>query len=307
MENGETIVSVCCMSYNHAAYIRQCLDGFLMQKCDFTMEIIVHDDASTDNTQEIIREYERHYPNMFRNILQKENQRSKEFGRVTRFLLGAARGKYIALCEGDDYWTDPEKLQKQVDFLETNEACSMVFTGCEVNKMRGERKTYSYPSISTITPDDYLTKNYFMTTASLLFRRKVLDIESEQWMTKAFAGDFVLRYKSLSIGDIGHVPDITCVYNKGTAGSWSKRRITREVAFKEFSDNLRGLYFLIKHRDVRTSSKNLKVARLKQGFLLNYAMSMPILNGLLLLSPCYKFSLFSLRNLIYFIKQKLGS
>lgn len=118
MEN-EIVVSVICLTYNHAPYIRQCLDGFVMQKTNFAFEVIVHDDASTDDTQSIIQEYADVYPKLFRPILQKENQYSKHMQIGKSYIFPCCRGKYIAYCEGDDYWTDPYKLQKQVDILES--------------------------------------------------------------------------------------------------------------------------------------------------------------------------------------------
>mgnify|MGYP000882014727 CR=1 FL=1 len=115
------LVSICSITYNHEPFIRECLEGFLMQKTTFPVEIIIHDDASTDKTAEIIKEYELKYPNLFKPIYQVENQFSKKQGSIyARFVYPKVIGKYIALCEGDDYWIDPLKLQKQVDFLEAN-------------------------------------------------------------------------------------------------------------------------------------------------------------------------------------------
>src|SRR5690606_11316563 len=115
------LVSISCITYNHAPYIRECLDGFMMQKCDFDFEVLIHDDASTDGTQEIIKEYQEKYPEIIKPIFQTENQYSKGIrGMNIQFNFPRAQGKYIALCEGDDYWTDPLKLQKQLDFLEAN-------------------------------------------------------------------------------------------------------------------------------------------------------------------------------------------
>ena len=108
------------MAYNHASYIRQCLDGFMMQKTNFLFEVLIHDDASTDGTQEIIREYADRYPELINPIYQIENQYSKGISPLRQILFPMAKGKYIALCEGDDYWIDPLKLQKQVDFLESH-------------------------------------------------------------------------------------------------------------------------------------------------------------------------------------------
>lgn len=115
------LVSINCITYNHEAYIRECLNGLLMQRTTFPFEVLVHDDASTDNTQAIILEYKEKYPTIIKPYFQKENQYSKGKGFIgLKINFERAKGKYIAICEGDDYWTDPLKLQKQVDFLESN-------------------------------------------------------------------------------------------------------------------------------------------------------------------------------------------
>ena len=104
--NIEPLVSICCLTYNHAPYIRDAIEGFLMQKTNFPVEILIHDDASTDGTADIIREYETRYPDIIKPIYQTENQYSKGVKISREYQFSRARGKYIALCEGDDYWTD---------------------------------------------------------------------------------------------------------------------------------------------------------------------------------------------------------
>lgn len=118
------LVSISCLTYNHAKYISQCLDGFLMQETEFPYEILIHDDASTDGTEEIIREYQAKYPLIIRPIYEEENQWLKGRRGSPEFNFPRAKGKYIALCEGDDYWTDSSKLQQQVEILENNPSLS---------------------------------------------------------------------------------------------------------------------------------------------------------------------------------------
>ena len=117
---SKIIVSIQCLVYNHEPYLRKCLDGFVMQKTNFKFEAIVHDDCSTDGSAAIIREYAEKYPDIIKPIYETENQYSKHDGSLDRIMDSACKGKYIALCEGDDYWTDPLKLQKQYDVLENS-------------------------------------------------------------------------------------------------------------------------------------------------------------------------------------------
>jgi glycosyltransferase involved in cell wall biosynthesis len=121
---NDILVSICCITYNHEKYIKDALDSFIMQKTNFNFEILIHDDASTDKTAEIIREYELRHPNLIKPIYQAENQYSKGV-KVGKFNIERAQGKYIAVCEGDDYWIDPYKLQKQVDYMSANPECLM--------------------------------------------------------------------------------------------------------------------------------------------------------------------------------------
>lgn len=132
IQKDSPLVTIQCLTYNHEPYIRQCLEGFVMQQTDFCFEVIVHDDASTDETPNIIREYAEKYPNIIRPILETENQWSKNDGSLERIMKEHTHGKYIALCEGDDYWIDVYKLQKQVDFLETHEEYGLVHTNCMI-------------------------------------------------------------------------------------------------------------------------------------------------------------------------------
>lgn len=125
MQNESLMVTIRCTTYNHELYIRQCLEGFIMQKTNFRFEAIVHDDASTDGTANIIREYAKKYPDIIKPIIETENQYSKLDGSIQRIMNEHIHGKYVAMCEGDDYWIDPLKLQKQVDFLESNSEYSM--------------------------------------------------------------------------------------------------------------------------------------------------------------------------------------
>lgn len=132
MPTDDILVSICCLTYNHEKYIKDCLNGFLCQKTNFKFEVLIHDDASTDSTPDIIRQYEALYPDIIKPIYQKVNQYSQGIAMSATYLYPIAKGKYIAKCEGDDYWIDPDKLQMQVDFLEENPEYGLCYTKAKV-------------------------------------------------------------------------------------------------------------------------------------------------------------------------------
>ena len=117
MTGNDIMVSICCITYNHEAFVKQAIESFLMQKTNFMFEIIIGDDCSTDGTKKILNEYKKKYPELIRVIARRKNIGAhRNFSNV----VACAKGKYLAHCEGDDFWTDCDKLQKQVDFLEQN-------------------------------------------------------------------------------------------------------------------------------------------------------------------------------------------
>ena len=171
------LVSICCITYNHAPYIRQCLDGFLMQKTNFKYEIVIHDDCSTDGTTEIIKEYAFKYPDIFVPLYEDENQYSKGVrGISAKFVYPKARGKYIALCEGDDYWIDENKLQIQVDFLERNPEYTMCFHNAIEHYEDGSVPDKEF---SQVENRDYsgieFFKHWIVPTASVVIRKVVIE------------------------------------------------------------------------------------------------------------------------------------
>lgn len=220
----EVMVSVICLTYNHESYIRQCLDGFVMQKTDFAFEAIVHDDASTDHTAEIIREYEEKYPNIIKPIYQDENQFSKNSPFLETYVLPKLKGKYIALCEGDDYWTDPLKLQKQVDYMEEHEDCVMC-----VNATDWERdgKIYHWGGQQYHSDDCDLTtedviSQWTYNTASFIFRRELLDLREQcDWWKHADVVDFPLCIAGSLFGHLHYFSDVMNVYRNAHLGSWT--------------------------------------------------------------------------------------
>jgi glycosyltransferase involved in cell wall biosynthesis len=172
-ENIKILVSICCVTYNQKKYITECLNGFINQKTNFNYEILVHDDASTDGTSDIVKKYEKYHPKLFRNVYQKQNQFLIQ-NTLTNILFPMAKGKYIALCEGDDYWTDPLKLQKQVDFLDQNSKCSYVFTKRKILNPDGSftnERTFSLPNVFDL--HTLLKKKYNDFNSNGCFQKKI--------------------------------------------------------------------------------------------------------------------------------------
>ena len=217
------LVSINCMTYNHKAFIRQCLDGFMMQKCSFDFEVLIHDDASTDGTQDIIREYEVKYPDIIKPIYQKENQYSKGIDPSLKYNAPRIKGKYIALCEGDDYWTDPYKLQKQVDFLESHP--DYVMCSHRFNQYIQDKNLLEEEKNLTFQGADYDLKNliggkWLTQTLTVMYRRSALDLK--EYESYGMSMDIILFYALLKNGKGYCFPDIMATYRLHGGGVWSE-------------------------------------------------------------------------------------
>ena len=187
------LVSIQCITYNHENFIAQALEGFLIQKTTFPFEVIVHDDASTDNTANIIREYEQKFPKIIKPIYEKENLYKKRDGSFTKIVNNACTGKYIALCEGDDYWIDENKLQRQIEFLEKNPEYGFCYTKSKVFDQKYGIFLNSMGNGKISFREIYLT--YDIPTATIVYRRdlhsKYLEFK-EQNGKKWIVGDYPL-------------------------------------------------------------------------------------------------------------------
>jgi glycosyltransferase involved in cell wall biosynthesis len=225
LKNMSPKVSICIPTYNHENYIRQTLDGVLMQKTDFEIEIVIGDDASTDNNQQVIREYVDKYPNLFQAYLHKENQgpkEPKEFGGRNNVLglLKACKGDYVALCEGDDYWTDPLKLQKQVDFMEANKdyaIChhnmSVIYEDASPTHFFNDTNQKAKSSIADILED-----RWFIATAATFYRNIFRENNFADWHSRAASGDWALVIQLAATGKIHYISEDMGVYRKHRGG-----------------------------------------------------------------------------------------
>jgi glycosyltransferase involved in cell wall biosynthesis len=232
---GKLMVSINCTTYNHEDYIIDAIEGFLMQKTNFEFEILIHDDASTDNTPKIIRKYELRYPNLIKPIYQTENQFSKGI-KVTEINSKRANGKYIAICEGDDYWTDPYKLQKQVDYMEKNRDCTLCVHAVE--KVRTDKVNIGYErpyNKSSISPakDFILGGGYFVGTASLLYP-KILMEDPPKFFLNSPVRDYPLQIILASKGNVYYMDEVMAAYRVGVVGSWSQKQISgKDIRIKQ--------------------------------------------------------------------------
>ena len=207
-------VSICCQTYNHVNYIEECLNGFLMQKTNFKFEILLRDDASTDGTTEIVKKYSDKYPDIINPLIYNENQYQKGISPF-RDNVRRAKGKYIAICEGDDYWTDENKLQKQVDFLEANVdytfSMGRVDMLIEETKRIVRRKEHVNPENSeTYYLKDYL-KSPFSQTSSFVFKNSKDPLPD--WFHNVHAGDqSLVVIKTGQDGKIKYHRDLFSIY-----------------------------------------------------------------------------------------------
>lgn len=236
-------VTINCTTYNHAKYIARCLDSMLMQRVNFNVLINVHDDASTDGTIDILKEYKKKYPHIINLLLEDENQYSKDKSVIAKRYVENFKGKYLAVCEGDDYWSDPYKLQIQHDLMENNPDCNLcVHKTKVVNLLNGSE--YFYPSFSiksgNISDKKFIkiiNKKYSFQTSSYFRRGK--DYLEYSKNRPLFAnlmpnGDEANLLYFGSLGKTIYIDKEMSVYNKYTESSWtnSSMQYTREDKVK---------------------------------------------------------------------------
>ena len=216
------MVSVIVLAYNHELWIARALEGVAMQKTNFPIEVLVHDDASADKTADIIRAYEQKYPGLIKPIYQSKNQFSQ--GNNPFFLLSRkAKGKYLAICDGDDYWTDPLKLQKQVALLESHPECSMAVAKADVYQIKDGQfhyqSTYEGIDKDLVYFDDLFNGCYFHTSTYVIPKINVISLE--KYRGKIFLGDTAIRFILIDIGPFIFLRETVSVYQITGKGMWS--------------------------------------------------------------------------------------
>lgn len=218
------MVTIRCTAFNHEPYIRQCLEGFVMQRTNFRFEAIVHDDASTDGTAAIIQEYAEKYPDIIKPIFETENQYSKHDGSLRRIMDEHTHGKYVAICEGDDYWINPLKLQMQVDYLEAHPKCLLV---CNRAKLYSEKKqkyigeSYCYNDSQEVEVKDIILRGgLFISTCSIVCHHTFFTEKMPTYHSKCHVGDYPLQIMAAMKGQVYYINELLSVYRVDNINSW---------------------------------------------------------------------------------------
>ncbi|WP_159800582.1 glycosyltransferase [Flavobacterium sp. MK4S-17] len=252
--NQLPLVSICCLAYNHEKYIKACLESFLFQIISFKIEILIHDDASSDNTSRIIRHYELKYPDLIKPIYQLENQYSKGIPVSKIYNFSRVKGKYIAICEGDDFWTDPYKLQKQVDILESNDNYGLVHGDCNFLYSNGREEKnvnkYSTKNVEYTTRNDIfnglIAADYKIRTATVMFRKSLYDSISDKIDSvrgKFLMGDTPMWLLMISKYDFCYIDEVLAVYRFSANSASRPGNLEKKLRFKLSSAEMR-IYFL---------------------------------------------------------------
>ena len=221
MNNKECMVSIVCITYNQSEYIKKAIDSMLSQKTDFNFEIIIHDDASTDGTTEILKDYEERYPKIINVIYEKENLYSQNIEFISKIISNYTHGRYIAFCEGDDYWIDENKLQIQVDALEKRIECDMcacraVMVSADGRIVLGEIRPQRCDGI--LCMDDVIVEGAtYLATAGLVFRKKMTD--KRMRFETLWESDYVYQMRGALRGGIVYIDKAMAVYRRYAKGS----------------------------------------------------------------------------------------
>ena len=230
----EPLVSICCTVYNHEKYLRQCLDSLLSQKTSFPYEIIIHDDASTDNSKQIIEQYRSIYPEIIVFVSQTENKYSQGIRIYKEYIYPLVRGKYIAYCEGDDFWSDENKLQMQYEVLEKKELCNLCVHRVSYVNEDGSLMTAKAPSSNKLFTGEYSDSTImdyigdFFHLSSFFARVDMIRKYSNQslkFRSVANVGDKPLFLYFTTVGNIYYIDKELSCYRQNSLNSWTQRLI----------------------------------------------------------------------------------
>ena len=226
MEHNQPLVSIVCDTYNHAPYIRHTLDSFLSQQTDFPFEIIIHDDASTDGTADICRDYAAKYPDKITLIAQSVNQYTIDRRIQSHILIPKVNAKYTAILDGDDFWVDPDKLQKQLSYLEAHPDCTLCIGGANLvdvdNRVIGRVAPYDVDRV--VDPADMIRGGGgFNATNTIVMPTELLK-NLPQFADHVEAEDIPFQLLGALSGYAWYIADTLMAYRIAVPGSWSTRQ-----------------------------------------------------------------------------------
>lgn len=250
----DILVSINCITYNHEKYIATALESFLMQKTNFKFEIIIGEDCSTDNTRKVVEEYVKKYPEKIKMITSDKNVG----GRKNSIRLhNASSGKYIALCEGDDYWIDEYKLQKQIDYMEKNNECTMCFHNAKkLNDATGIYENYMIDKTlksKKCTIKDILNLR-FLPTASVVYRKYTKD-NLPDWYMQCIVGDLPSHLIVTDYGYAYYFDEVMSIYRVGNINSAMNRWKFENKSINKKIENLKGFLFILDKFDLYSNYK----------------------------------------------------
>lgn len=224
------------MVYNQEKYLKRCLDGFVNQKTNFPFEIVVHDDCSTDKSKSIITSYANNYPDLFVTIFETENKFSQNVNILDNIMLPASSGRYIALCEGDDYWIDDHKLQKQFDIMEADNTISLSAHNTIIHDLSGKQNDSLFNHWKKIRAlsDEEIFMNWEIHTSSYFYKRDVCTYPSN--MKPIWCGDYARLLLARSKGKIVCLPDVMSVYNCNNTNGLTWQLNNLEISEKKESE-----------------------------------------------------------------------
>ena len=244
-DSDNPLVSIKCMTFNHEKYIAQCIEGFLIQKTNFPFEILIHDDCSTDKTESIVREYEKRFPKIIKGLYETENQWQKGCGAHHTKIDAAIKGKYIAVCEGDDYWIDENKLQMQVDFLENNPEYGMCYTKAQTYIQNEKRFAKKTTGKFVDGFNDLLLNGSRIPTLTTVYRKDLLDKYQEDinpadkgWMM----GDVPMWLYFTYFSKIKFIDEVTAVYRVLEESASHSFDINKQLKFVNSAYDIRYFY-----------------------------------------------------------------
>ncbi len=224
MNGGTPLVSVVCLCYNHEKTVAQAIESVLAQKTDFPFELIVHDDASTDSTPEIVRSYAEKYPDIIVPVLQSENK--MRFCNIAEtYIAPLLRGRYVAICEGDDYWTSPDKLALQVRAMQADPGIALCFHAVTEVQPNGTGQPYRPVKATGEVPAGQVVKRggMFCPSVSLLARRDIVD-QWPEFRKKADVYDYPLQVLAANEGKVWYIDRILAAYRFQHENSWTAQR-----------------------------------------------------------------------------------